>query len=175
MEMIQNAYQGFAKQNYTMLDNLKLGYGGTQAEMQRLIKEAADMTDVQKELGITVDATDMSFGNIVNAISVVQKNMKITGTTADEAGRTISGSVQSMKSAWRNLVSGLADENANLGVLVDNVIESAFTVIDNILPRIEQALPSVATAITTAIPPLIEKISEVIETALPTIIESIML
>jgi phage-related protein len=77
-----------------------------------------------------------------------------------------------MKSSWANLVTGLADENANLGVLVDNVIQSAFTVVDNILPRIEQALPSVATAITTAIPPLIQKISEVIDTALPTIIES---
>ena len=165
MEMIQNAYQGFAKQNYTMLDNLKLGYGGTKEEMARLIEDAAKLSD-------TVDAQDMSFANIVKAINVVQTEMGITGTTAKEAASTISGSVSSMKSAWSNLVAGIADENANLGVLVDNVIQSAFTVVDNILPRIEQALPSVATAITTAIPPLIQKISEVIDTALPTIIES---
>ena len=165
MEMIQIAYQGFAKQNYTMLDNLKLGYGGTKEEMARLIEDAAKLSD-------TVDAQDMSFANIVKAINVVQTEMGITGTTAKEAASTISGSVSSMKSAWSNLVAGLADENANLGVLVDNVIQSAFTVVDNILPRIEQALPSVATAITTAIPPLIQKISEVIDTALPTIIES---
>lgn len=165
MEMIQNAYQGFAKQNYTMLDNLKLGYGGTKEEMARLIKDAA-------KLDKSIDANDMSFANIVKAINVVQTEMGITGTTAKEAASTISGSVSSMKSAWSNLVAGLADENANLGVLVDNVIQSAFTVVDNILPRIEQALPSVATAITTAIPPLIQKISEVIDTALPTIIES---
>ena len=91
MEMFQNAYQGFAKQNYTMLDNLKLGYGGTQAEMQRLIADASKMTDVQQRLGITVDASSMSFDNIVNAIQVVQENLGIAGETADEAGRTIEG------------------------------------------------------------------------------------
>ena len=165
MEMIQNAYQGFAKQNYTMLDNLKLGYGGTKEEMARLIEDAAKLSD-------TVDAQDMSFGNIVKAINVVQTEMGITGTTAKEAASTIQGSVGMMKSSWTNLVTGLADENSNLGVLVENVISSAFTVVDNVLPRIEQALPSVATAITTAIPELITKISEVIDTALPTIIES---
>ena len=165
MEMIQNAYQGFAKQNYTMLDNLKLGYGGTKEEMARLIEDAAKLSD-------TVDAQDMSFGNIVKAINVVQTEMGVTGTTAKEAASTIQGSVGMMKSSWTNLVTGLADENSNLGVLVENVISSAFTVVDNVLPRIEQALPSVATAITTAIPELITKISEVIDTALPTIIES---
>ena len=92
MESIQNAYQGFAKQNYTLLDNLALGYGGTQAEMQRLISDAAKLSD-------TVDAQSMSFENIVEAIHVVQTEMGITGTTALEAGRTISGSVSAMKSA----------------------------------------------------------------------------
>lgn len=77
MELIQNAYQGFAKQNYTMLDNLKLGYGGTKEEMQRLVQDASKMTDVQKELGVTVDGSSLSFGNIVNAISVMQKHMGI--------------------------------------------------------------------------------------------------
>ena len=107
MEMIQNAYQGFAKQNFTMLDNLKLGYGGTKTEMERLIKDASKMTEVQKELNLSVKAGDLSFGNIVNAISVVQKKMDITGTTAKEASTTIQGSVNSMKSAWTNLVTHL--------------------------------------------------------------------
>lgn len=102
MRDIQNAYQGFAKQNYTMLDNLKLGYGGTQEEMKRLISDASKMTDVQKELGVTVDASSLSFGNIVNAISVVQKQMGITGTTSKEAATTIEGSVNSAKAAWEN-------------------------------------------------------------------------
>ena len=100
MRDIQNAYQGFAKQNYTMLDNLKLGYGGTQEEMKRLISDASKMTDVQKELGVTVDASSLSFGNIVNAISVVQKQMGITGTTSKEAATTIEGSVNSAKYAY---------------------------------------------------------------------------
>lgn len=164
MEMIQNAYQGFAKQNYTMLDNLKLGYGGTKEEMQRLLEDAEKLSGQKFDIS--------SYSDIVDAIHVVQTEMGITGTTAKEAATTISGSVSSMKSAWSNLVTGLADENSNLGVLLENVISSAFTVVDNVLPRIEQALPSVATAITTAIPELITKISEVIDTALPTIIES---
>ena len=81
MRDIQNAYQGFAKQNYTMLDNLKLGYGGTQEEMKRLIKDASQMTDVQQKLGVTVDESSLSFGNIVNAISVMQESLGIAGTT----------------------------------------------------------------------------------------------
>lgn len=146
ISMIQNAYQGFAKQNYTMLDNLKLGYGGTKAEMERLIQEASEMTDVQKELGITVEDGDMSFANIANAISVVQKNMGLMGTTASEASGTISGSTGSMKSAWENLVTGIADDNADFDTLVNNLVESIVGkdgeggFINNMLPRIEQAL-----------------------------------
>lgn len=108
IESIQNAYQGFAKQNYTMLDNLKLGYGGTQEEMQRLISDAAKMTAVQEELGVTVDANSMDFANIANAISVVQKNMGVMGTTALEASETFSGSFASMKAAAQNLLGNMA-------------------------------------------------------------------
>lgn len=149
ISMIQNAYQGFAKQNYTMLDNLKLGYGGTKSEMERLIAEASQMTDVQKELGITVAEGDMSFANIANAISVVQKNMGLMGTTASEASDTISGSTGSMKSAWQNLVTGIADDNANFEVLVANLVESIVGkdgeggFINNMLPRIQQALDGI--------------------------------
>ena len=146
ISMIQNAYQGFAKQNYTMLDNLKLGYGGNKTEMERLIADASKMTDVQKELGITVAEGDMSFANIANAISVVQKNMGLMGTTALEASGTISGSTGSMKSAWQNLVTGIADDNANFEVLVNNLVESIVGkdgeggFINNMLPRIQTAL-----------------------------------
>ncbi len=150
---IQNAYQGFAKQNYTMLDNLKLGYGGTKEEMERLIREASQMTDVQKELGITVTEGDMSFANIANAISVVQKNMGLMGTTASEASGTISGSTGSMQSAWQNLITGIADDNANFEVLVGNLVESIVGkdgeggFINNMLPRIQTALDGIVTMV----------------------------
>ena len=149
ISMIQNAYQGFAKQNYTMLDNLKLGYGGNKTEMERLIADASKMTDVQKELGITVAEGDMSFANIANAISVVQKNMGLMGTTALEADGTIQGSTGSMKAAWQNLITGIADDNADFGTLVDNLVvsivgkdgEGGF--LSNILPRIQTAMDGI--------------------------------
>ena len=159
MSLIQNAYQGFAKQNYTMLDNLKLGYGGTQSEMQRLIEDAAKLSD-------TVDAQDMSFGNIVKAINVVQTEMGITGTTAKEAASTIQGSVGMMKSAWQNLVTGIADENANLDVLLTNLVDSVGTVAENLIPKIEVALGSIAS--------LIEKLAPVIVEALPSLVSSVV-
>lgn len=148
IEMIQNAYQGFAKQNYTMLDNLKLGYGGTKTEMQRLVKDAAKLESVQKELGITVDSNSLSFGNIVNAISVVQKNMGIMGTTSKEASETIEGSANAMKAAWENFLTGMADENANFDKLVKNLVESIVTYIKNIGPRIVQTIPTLARGLT---------------------------
>ena len=153
ISMLQNAYQGFAKQNYTMLDNLKLGYGGTKEEMERLIADASKMTDVQNELGITVEEGDMSFANIANAISVVQKNMGLMGTTAQEASGTISGSTGSMKSAWENLLTGIADDNANFEVLVGNLVESIVGkdgeggFINNMLPRIQTALDGIVTMV----------------------------
>lgn len=149
ISMIQNAYQGFAKQNYTMLDNLKLGYGGNKTEMERLIADASKMTDVQKELGITVAEGDMSFANIANAISVVQRNMGLMGTTALEASGTISGSTGSMRSAWQNLVTGIADDNADFETLVNNLVESIVGkdgeggFINNMLPRIQTALDGI--------------------------------
>ena len=136
MSMIQSAYQGFAKQNYTMLDNLKLGYGGTKTEMARLIADASKMKDIQKQLGIEVDASSMSFGNIVNAISVMQESMGIAGTTAKEATETISGSLASMGSAWKNLLTGLAQDQVDLESLIYYFVESVVTVGDNIIPRV---------------------------------------
>ena len=133
MRDIQNAYQGFAKQNYTMLDNLKLGYGGTQEEMKRLISDASKMTDVQKELGVTVDASSLSFGNIVNAISVVQKQMGITGTTSKEAATTIEGSVNSAKAAWENFEAGVISAN--------DLVETFWTAAQNIFKNLGQIIP----------------------------------
>lgn len=144
MASIQNAYQGFAKQNYTMLDNLKLGYGGTKEEMQRLIQDASKMKEAQKELGVSVDASSMSFDNIINAISVVQKKLDIAGTTSKEASTTIQGSINSMKSAWSNFLTGMADPNQNFGQLTDNLVNSIVTVAQNLIPRIKATLPRLA-------------------------------
>lgn len=171
--MIQNAYQGFAKQNYTMLDNLKLGYGGTKEEMARLIKDASKMTDVQKELGLTVDGSSMSFGNIVNAISVVQKKMGIMGTTSKEAASTISGSVSSMKSAWQNMLTGIADDNADFEALVKNLVDSIGTALNNLLPRVQVIIEGIFNLITTLVPKLFPQILTMINDMLPKIITSI--
>ena len=190
MEMIQNAYQGFAKQNYTMLDNLKLGYGGTKGEMQRLIKEASQMTEVQKKLGITVDETDMSFANIANAISVVQANMGIAGTTTAEASKTMQGSVSAMKASWQNLITGLADENANFDQLINNLVTSIAGeggeggVLSNFLPRISTALDGIVEMVVrlaeTLLPKvldmavdLISTLAQGISTGLPKVISAI--
>ncbi len=171
MESIQNAYQGFAKQNYTMLDNLKLGYGGTQTEMLRLVNDAA-------KLDSAIVKNNLSFANIVQAIHVVQDKMKITGTTTQEASRTISGSIGAMKSAWANLVTGIADENANMEELINNLIwtlvgdESGGGVINNILPKIEQSLEGVGKLVDTMIPFIIDKVPTIVNEWLPKILES---
>ena len=179
MEMIQNAYQGFAKQNYTMLDNLKLGYGGTKTEMERLVADAAALTDVQADLGVTVDANSLSFGNIVNAISVMQTKMGIAGTTTEEASETISGSINAMKGAWSNLITGIADENANFEELVNNFVETLVGddsgeggVINNILPRVEVALEGAGKLVEALIPVIIDKVPTIINEWLPKILQS---
>lgn len=162
MRDIQNAYQGFAKQNYTMLDNLKLGYGGTQEEMKRLIKDASQMTDVQQKLGVTVDESSLSFGNIVNAISVMQESLGIAGTTSKEAATTIEGSLNSAKAAWENLVVGMADDNADFDTLVQNFVDTASTAVENMLPRIEIALTGLGQLIEKLLPVIVQKVPEII-------------
>lgn len=174
---IQNAYQGFAKQNYTMLDNLKLGYGGTQEEMKRLISDAAKLTDVQDELGITVDANSMSFDNIINAISVTQKKMGIMGTTSKEAAKTISGSVGMMSSAWSNLITGVADDNADFEGLINDFIDSVLAVADNLLPRIQVTITGIAKLVselvTKLLPEIIDLIPPIITDSLPILLEAV--
>lgn len=129
---IQYAYQGFAKANYTMLDNLKLGYGGTKEEMQRLISDASKMTDVQEQLGITVDGTSMSFGNIVNAISVVQASLGIMGTTSKEASTTVWGSFNQMKAAAIDFAASLGQKDADIQTAFNNMYQSAVTFANNV-------------------------------------------
>lgn len=164
MESIQYAYQGFAKQNYMMLDNLKLGYGGTKEEMQRLLADAEKLSGQKFDLS--------SYADIVEAIHVVQTEMGITGTTAKEAASTIQGSVAAAQSAWANLVTGIADENADLDALIDNFINSAATAADNIIPRITQILTGMGQAIQQMSPILSEQIPALVSSVLPALMES---
>lgn len=173
MQSIQDAYNGFAKQNYTMLDNLKIGYGGTQAEMKRLIKEAAAMTDTQKELGVTVDSNSMSYANIVQAIHVVQANMGIMGTTSKEAATTIQGSTASMKSAWENLLTGIADPEQDFQALVDKLVDSVITAGNNIIPRIKEIVPTLIDGLSELVTQLAPYVSGVIMELEPTIEEGL--
>lgn len=147
-------------------------YGGTKAELERLIKDAASYTDVQKEMGLTVDESSMSFDNIVNAIAVVQGHLGIAGATALEASTTIEGSVLSMKAAWDNLVTGIADDNADFDGLINNFVESAGIAADNLLPRIEIALTGVGNLIETLFPVVMDKIPSIINNTLPSILAS---
>lgn len=164
MTMIQNAYNGFAKQNYTMLDNLKLGYGGTQAEMQRLLKDAEKLSGKKYKLG--------NFKDMAEAIHVVQTEMGITGTTAKEASTTIEGSVNSAKAAWTNLVSGMSQDNADMDKLINEFIESVGVAAGNILPRIETALGGVSSLIEKLLPVIVDAIPDVIENLLPKLLSS---
>lgn len=148
---IQDAYQGFAKDNYTMLDNLKLGYGGTKTEMQRLIKDAAAMKDIQDELNVSVEDGNMSFGNIVNAISVMQKKLEITGTTAKEASSTLSGSFASMKAAWQSLAGKLA-LGMDIGPSLKNLVSTTSTfLLGNFIPMVGNIMRQLPGAISSAI------------------------
>lgn len=174
MSMIQSAYQGFAKQNYTMLDNLKLGYGGTQQEMYRLMCDA-------KELDKTFDADfslsskgtlEADFSDIVDAIHIVQTNMGITGTTAKEASSTISGSISSMKGSWQNLLTALSGEDWDIGVFVTNFVDSVGTVMNNLLPRIQIALGGVVQLVQQLAPTLIAEIPNILSTLLPAVINA---
>nr|DAG49752.1 MAG TPA: tail tape measure protein [Caudoviricetes sp.] len=163
MTSIQNAYQGFAKANYTMLDNLKLGYGGTQAEMQRLLEDAEKLSGVKYDIS--------SYADIVDAIHVVQTEMGITGTTAKEAASTIQGSFGMVKAAWQNLVTGLADPEQDLGTLVGNFTDSVVVAGNNLIPRIQELLPRIVEAITSLIGTVSVQLPPLLESVLPSLIE----
>ena len=172
MESIQNAYMGFAKGNFTMLDNLKLGYGGTKEEMARLIEDASKMTDVQEKLGITVEKGNMSFANIANAISIVQEKLGIMGTTENEAATTFQGSLSMMKASWQNLLTGMADPDADIGVLVGNMIDSAQTFLSNAIPIITQSIKGIGRAIKDIAPVLSKEIPGLIKDVVPELLKA---
>lgn len=163
MESIQYAYQGFAKQNYTMLDNLKLGYGGTKEEMQRLLADAEKLSDVKYDLS--------SYADIVEAIHVIQTEMGITGTTAKEASTTIQGSVASMKAAWANLMVGMADDTQDFDLLLSNFIESIGTVADNLLPRIGIVIEGMGKLVAGLAPEIASALPTLTNELLPNLVE----
>lgn len=162
MEMIQNAYQGFAKQNYTMLDNLKLGYGGTKEEMERLLSDAQAISGIEYDIS--------SFADIVDAIHVVQTEMGITGTTAKEASTTIQGSIGSMKAAFENFLTGMADPSQDFDALLGNLVDSVVTVADNLIPRIAATLPRLVNGLISLIQALVPQIPGILSQLLPAII-----
>lgn len=174
MESIQNAYQGFAKANYSMLDNLKLGYGGTRSEMERLINDAANMSDIQKELNVSVKKGDMSFANIANAISVVQKKMGIAGTSAKEAGSTIQGSINMMKSAWDNFLTALGNPNADVGKAAENLMQSIGAVMDNAIPALLRILDKIIEYLPQLTQKIIEKLPELITKLVPKLVQAMV-
>ena len=169
---IQNAYQGFAKQNYTMLDNLKLGYGGTQSEMARLINDSGVLGDTMVVTAETVN--QVSFDKIIEAIGVIQDEMGITGTTAREASSTIQGSLAATKSAWQNLLTGFADGNQDVGVLVSNLSESIATTVRNIVPRIGQILQGITGALPQILSSVSAELPAMLEALLPGVINGAM-
>lgn len=163
MESIQDAYQGFAKQNYTMLDNLKLGYGGTKEEMQRLLADAEKLSGVKYDLS--------SYADVVEAIHVIQTEMGITGTTAEEASTTIQGSVASMKAAWANLMVGMADDTQDFDLLLSNFIESIGTVADNLLPRIGIVIEGMGKLVAGLAPEIASALPTLTNELLPNLVE----
>lgn len=164
MEDVQNAYRGFSRGNFTMLDNLALGFSGTKEGMQQLLDKAQELTGLHYDIN--------SYADIAQAIHEVQVEMGIAGTTAKEASETISGSVAAMKSAWSNLVAGLANGNADLGQLIDNVVTSAETAFNNILPVAERALMGIGQLVTDIAPIIGQRLPELITTLLPQILET---
>ena len=192
MEMIQNAYNGFSKQNYTMLDNLKLGYGGTKEEMQRLLDDAgkletamgrkfdinnfADVTEAIHLMQVEMGMSGISYNEykeLVESGAMSQEEaFKLLGTTAKEANFTIAGSMNQLKGAWSNLMTGLADENANMDTLLNNLVESAEIALNNLIPRITQFMTGISSAVTKIVPILTNQLPTLIQEAVPPLIQA---
>jgi phage-related protein len=173
MSAIQNAYQGFAKQNYTMLDNLKLGYGGTKEEMSRLLKDAEKMPEA---MGQKFDISN--YADVVKAINVVQQNMGITGTTAKEAASTISGSLNSTKAAWENVLTSFGSGNdevikESIDGMVESLTDLATNIVD-ILPNIVAGIDTLLSALVEQIPPIIQSLLPTLVTTLQTLVTSLV-
>ena len=167
IQMIQDAYQSMARGQFVLLDNLKLGYGGTKSEMERLIADASQMTEEMNKLGVTVDATSMDFGNMVNAIAVVQEHMGIAGTTIEEAYNTISGSLKMFQAAKEDFIRGLADPNADIGALFDKASKAAMAYAKNLGATIKRLLPNIANAVRDVIGAIAEALPDIINEFIP--------
>ena len=163
MDMVMNAYRGFARGSYVMLDNLALGYGGTQAEMERLLEEAEAISGVHYDIG--------NLSDIIKAIHEIQKEMGITGTTADEAQGTISGSLSMVKAAWQNLLIALGDGNNDISDEIDDLVDSAEAAFDNLWPTIIDAMEGIGELVTAIAPKIIEKLPELLDTIVPPLLE----
>ena len=172
---VMSAYQGFAKDNYTMLDNLKLGYGGTAGEMARLINDSGVMGDSFKATAENVK--EIPFDKLIEAISVTQERMGIMGTTAKEAGSTIQGSLGMLSASWTNLLTGLADSDADIGTLLQNFADSVLTFADVIKPRIQQVIEGIGIMVSqllqTLVPELVAMIPPLLESTLPVLISAV--
>lgn len=164
MEAVQNAYRGFSRGNFTMLDNLALGFAGTKEGMQQLLDKARELTGVEYDIG--------SYADIVNAIHAVQTEMGITGTTAQEGTETISGSITTMKAAWQNLLTGIANGNADVSALASNLTSSLKTVIGNLKPVIKTALKGLASVIRELAPELTAELPGLVSDLLPDLISA---
>ena len=169
MEGVQNAYRGFSRGNFSMLDNLALGFAGTKEGMQELLDKASEFAAKNGEVR---DFSIDSYADIVDAIHIVQTEMGITGTTAEEAAGTISGSVNAMKAAWQNMLVAIADENADFDTKVDDFIESVLAVGENIIPRVQVLLKGLSKLITEAADKLLPVVVDTIIQNLPSLIES---
>lgn len=174
ISMLQNAYSGFARGNYTMLDNLKLGFSGSKEGMQQLLDKA---NEYNATIGKNTNYQISSYADIVNAIHDVQTQMEIYGTTANEASTTISGSANAMKSAWKNLLTGMADDSANFEKLVGNFVDSLITSLYNLLPRIHNVIEGFGSMATTLLKEIIPKLLPIIVDSIyemiPTLVDSV--
>ena len=164
IESIQQTYQSLMRGNYAMLDNLKLGYGGTKSELERLVADAEKLT------GQALDPA--KFSDVITAIHAVQENLGITGTTAKEAATTIQGSIGMMQAAWSNLIAGIGDKNSDLDTLIENFVSSVGTAADNVLPRITQILIGFGTAIQQLAPIISSQMPAIITSVVPSLVSA---
>ena len=166
LQDVQNAYQGFAKQNYTMLDNLKLGYGGTKTEMERLIKDA---NEFEKANGRAGDLTIEKYGDVVQAIHDIQEQQGIMGNSAHEASETIQGSIQTMKAAWENWLTAIADPNGDIEGMSEKLLQSVGNVVKNVIPT----LVRITKGLVSALPGVISGVGEQLGNLIRTVVGSI--
>lgn len=177
MDSVQNAFMGLSKGQFQLLDNLKLGFAGTKEGAQQLVAAAASMTEEQDKLGLSVDATSLSFDNMVAAIAVVQENMGIAGATANEAMGTIEGSANMTKAAWDNLITAIG-RGEGIGEAIDALTTSIFGkdqetgLLNQIIPRVQTVMEGIGEFIVTAAPVIGDKIPPLIEKILPSLLSA---